>query len=268
MRRTRASSPGHSSRQFPGFTSTAIGLLAMALPTMAYGQEWTFSLGAGVGAAPDYEGSEDYEAVPLLLARAAQGNRFIELFGTSLRANLVNSPTFSAGPVLTYRGERDDVESGAVDDLDDVDAAIELGGFVGFNFGGWVGSVTLTQDVNDGHDGMLLALLGGYKATLGPALSLTTSVSTTYADSDYMESYFSVDGSESAASGLDEFDADAGIKDAGISLRLAWAPRSGWGVTSIASYTRLLNEAEDSPVVEDAGDANQLFGGVALTYAF
>jgi len=83
-----------------------------------------------------------------------------------------------------------------------------------------------------------------------------------------LQCYFSIDAGDSAASGLDEFDADSGFKDVGVSLRLAWGEGSGWGVTSIASYTRLLDDAEDSPVVDDAGDENQLFGGVALTYAF
>lgn len=261
----RSSQPQKSSRSYVGLVAVAA---ALALPLSAQAEDWKFSLGAGVGAAPDYEGSDDYEAVPVLLARAAKGNRFIELFGTTLRANLLGNAVFSAGPVLNYRAERDDVESNAVDDLDDVDAAVELGGFVGLDYQGWLARVTVTQDVNDGHDGMLLELLGGYRAELGPAWALTTTVSSTYADEDYVDSYFSIDAGDAAASGLDEFDADSGFKDVGLDLRLAWGQGAGWGVTTVASYTRLIGDAEDSPVVDDVGDANQLFGGVALTYAF
>jgi outer membrane scaffolding protein for murein synthesis (MipA/OmpV family) len=42
----------------------------------------------------------------------------------------------------------------------------------------------------------------------------------------------------------------------------------GFGLTGILSYKRLLGDAEDSPVVADVGDENQIFGGVALTYSF
>lgn len=251
-----------------GCAGLAVAVVALALPLTAEAEDWKFSLGAGAGVAPDYEGSDDYEPVPLLLARAQKGNRYIEFFGTTLRANLLANPGFSAGPVLNYRAKRNDVDDGAVDDLDTVDEAIELGGFVGFNYQGWLGRVTLTHDVNNGHDGLLLELLGGYRAQLAPAWSLTTTVKSTYADSDYMDTYFSIDASDSADSGLDEFDADSGFKDVGLNLRLAWGQDVGWGVTTIASYTRLLDDAEDSPVVDDAGDANQLFGGVMLTYAF
>ena len=166
MNRTALSHQSRRALSWGGYAGLAVAVLI--LPVEAKAQDWKFSLGAGVGAAPDYEGSEDYEAVPVLIARAAQGNRFVELFGTTLRANLLGGPVLQAGPVLVYRPERDDVDSDAVDDLDDVDEAIELGGFVGLSYQGWLGRLTLTQDVNDGHDGLVLSLLGGYRADLAP----------------------------------------------------------------------------------------------------
>ena len=44
-------------------------VLTLAIPTSAMAVEWSLSAGAGI--APDYEGSDDYEAVPLwnLLAK-------------------------------------------------------------------------------------------------------------------------------------------------------------------------------------------------------
>jgi outer membrane protein len=234
-----------------------------------HGAEWDFTLGAGAGVAPDYEGSDEYEAVPVLLARAARDNgQLVELRGTTLRANLLPSPVFSAGPIVNYRFERDDVDEDAVDDLDDVDEAIEIGGFLGLRYQGWLARVALTKDVNDAHDGILLSLLGGYRAQLAPQWSLTTIASSTWADDDYMDTYFGIDAGDAAASGLDEFEAEEGFKDVGLTLRLAWTSGASWGVTANASYKRLLNDAEDSPVVDDVGDENQLFGSVALTYSF
>lgn len=247
--------------------STAL-LSVLALPSHASADDWKFSLGAGVGAAPDYEGSDDYEAVPIILARAQQGHRYLDLVGTTLRANLIGSPVFSAGPVINYRGERDDVESDAVDDLDNVDEAIELGAFLGFTYQGMLARISVTQDVNDAHEGMLVELVGGYQARFSPTLALTTTVTGTWADDDYMDTYFGIDDGDAAASGLDEFEAEEGFKDVGVGLRLAWGGGTGWGMTGIASYKRLLNDAEDSPVVDDVGDENQLFAGVAVTYGF
>lgn len=230
--------------------------------------EWSFSIGAGAGFAPDYEGSEDYKAVPLLLARVQRNEIFVTLEANTLRANLLPVPVFQAGPLVRYRPERNDVESDAVDDLEDVDAAVEVGGFVGFEAKGWHGRVEVTQDVADAYDGLLVGVRGGYRAVLRPNLSLNTTVFTTYADDDYMETYFGIDGADAARSGLDTFSADAGFKDVGLSLAAHYGGRQGWGVTGIAAYKRLLDDAEDSPVVDDEGNANQLFAGLLITYGF
>ncbi|MDH3662423.1 MAG: MipA/OmpV family protein [Alphaproteobacteria bacterium] len=251
-----------------GCVGSAAALLIVLSPACVSAVEWDLSLGAGVGIAPDYEGSDEYEAVPVLSARLDYGERFLELRNTALRANILANGIIHAGPVINYRFERDDVDEDAVDDLDDVDDAIELGGFVGFSYQGWLGSITATQDVSDGHDGYLIALKAGYRAKVLPSLAVTTIASGTYADDDYMDTYFGIDAGDAAASGLDEFDADEGFKDVGLTLNIDYEYGAGWGVTGIVAYTRLLDDAEDSPVVDDVGDENQLFGGVALTYSF
>jgi MipA family protein len=224
---------------------------------------WTFTLGAGAGFAPDYEGSADDTPVPLLFRRARRDEFFVALEAKTLRANLLPHPVFQIGPVLRYRPERD-----AVDDLADVDAA-EAGVFVGFAAEGWHGRVEATQDFADAHDGWLVGLRGGYRAVvLLPDLSLTTTAFATYASDDYMEAYFGIDAADAARRGLDTFDADAGFKDVGLSLAARYGGREGFGVTAIAAYRRLLDDAADSPVVDDEGSADRLFGALLVTYGF
>ena len=60
--------------------------------------EWSFTLGAGAGFAPDYEGSEDYEVVPLLLARVQRNDIFVTLEANTLRANLLPVPGVPGRP--------------------------------------------------------------------------------------------------------------------------------------------------------------------------
>jgi outer membrane protein len=58
------------------------------------------SIGGGVGFAPDYEGSEDYEAVPVPFADVKFDNgMFVKLLGLNLRANLIPSDMWRLGPV-------------------------------------------------------------------------------------------------------------------------------------------------------------------------
>lgn len=204
--------------QGPSGCTTAAAVLMLTSPSLGSAADWDLALGAGVGGAPDYEGSDEYEAVPIPLARIGFGAQSIELRGTRLKATLLSSGVFSAGPVINYRGERDDVEEDAVDVLDNVDAAIEVGGFIGFFNNGLLANVTALQDIADAHDGYLIEAQLGYRSQVSPSVAQTIILSGTYADNNYMDTYFSIDAGDAAASGLDEFDADEGFKDVGVTL--------------------------------------------------
>ena len=72
------------------------------------------SVVGGIGIAPDYEGSDYYEAVPVPFADVKFGNgMFVKLFGLNLRANLIPSAMWHLGPVYNYRAERDNVDNDA-----------------------------------------------------------------------------------------------------------------------------------------------------------
>ena len=249
-------------------TASAAALIIPILSSSGSAAGQGLTLGAGVGGAPDYEGSDEYQAIPLLVARVGFGDQSIELRGTAVHATLLTNGTLSAGPVVNYRFGRDDVDEDAVDALDDVDDAVELGGFIGFFSNGLLGNLTALQDVTDTHDGYLIEAQFGYRVQVSPSHAQTIILTGTYADNNYMDTYFSINAGDAAASGLDEFDADEGFKDVGVTLNLQLGGRQGLGLTGILSYKRLLDDAEDSPVVDDVGDEDQIFGGVALTYSF
>ena len=83
-----------------------------------------------------------------------------------------------------------------------------------------------------------------------------------------MSSYFGVSGEDAAQSGLDQFDADEGLKDVAVSVSYTYAFGERWSVTGIGRYARLLNDAEDSPIVDDRGDANQFVAGLLANFTF
>lgn len=225
--------------------------------------------GLGAGYAPDYEGSNEYEAVPLMQARVNWGRGyFLSLLGNTLRANLVPSRNWHLGPVVRYRAERDDVEDDEVDLLEEVDAAVELGIFAGYSGEHWLLQLTGLTDAADAHNGSLVELGLGYKIPFQTLGSLTMFAATSYADSDYMDSYFGIDTADSDASGLSVYDADSGFKDASAGLAWQYNFNRNWGMLALAKYTRLLDDAEDSPVVDDEGDADQVLAGIIFNYRF
>jgi outer membrane protein len=227
------------------------------------------SLGAGVGLAPDYEGSEDNQAVPLPYVNVVWSNHMsINLLGNKAKVNLIPSPIWRGGVVGEYIAERDDVDNDRVDDLEDVDTSFMLGGFFGFEYANWSASIEAMQDVADGNDGAIVRLNGGYRIPIDQSWRLSLGAFTTWADDDYMEAYFEIDDADSARSGLSTFSADSGFKDVGLNLLASFKPWEHWGLMGLVSYKRLLDDAEDSPVVDDEGDENQFVGGIFVIYNF
>lgn len=279
--------------KFMGEASWVLATVAvffLALSPMAAAQtsgvKW--SLGAGVGAAPDYEGSDNYEPIPLLRARGAwQQGYTVEVSPDTigayqLRGNVlpdsitrVGPGRFRFGPLFNLRLERDDVEDDDVDDLKKVDTAAELGAFAGYDFelGADARSilglnVQFAGDVSDSHNGWILQPGADFITPLGSSFRLNARVFGTYASEGYMNSYFGIGNGDARRSGLDTFDADSGFKDVGLRVFLDYNITQNWQIGALAGYSRLVGDAEDSPVVDDVGDADQIFGGLLVGYQF
>jgi outer membrane protein len=228
------------------------------------------NVGLGVGTVPDYEGSEDYEAVPLLFVRMQwPTGRYLEFLGNRLEANVLASNAWSFGPMIRYRHKRDDdVDNDVIARMREVDESVEVGVFLGLQIGNWNAGINAAQDVADGHDGYLVRLATGYTLPVNPCLMLGGNLFTTYADDDYMDAYFSVDADNAARSGLPRYNAGPRFKDVGGMLTAQYAPWEKWGIMGIVGYARLLGKAKNSPVVDDEGDNRQYFGGLMATYQF
>ena len=227
------------------------------------------SVGGGIGLAPDYEGSDHYEAVPVpyFNLNYNQG-MFVKLLGFNLKANLIPEKTWNIGPVYNYRAARDNVDNNRVDRMRDVSDAHELGAFGGVTIDNWFVSLEFLADLGEAHDGWYSKLKGGYNWIISNSWALSIGASTTYADKDYMQTYFGVTAADAARSGLKQYQADSGIKDVGIDFGLNWMITPNWSAKGLASYTQLVGDADDSSPVVDEGSENQFFGAALVVYTF
>ena len=257
------------STKFKSVPLLLVALICLSLPATLWASEVNVTMGAGVAAVPDYEGSEDYTVAPLLMLNAKwEQGYYVKFMGNRLRVNVVPDNTWSVGPVLQYRGKRSgSVSNNKVGDMKKIDATLEAGVFGGFNAEGWDASLQWVTDTSNKHDGTLTTLDGGYAF---PAMGLKNrvGVSMTYADKDYMDTYFSVSRKDSSRSGLHHYKADSGLKDIGINLSSNYAFNESWGLTGLIKYSALLNDAKDSPVVDDEGSNSQFTFGLMATYKF
>lgn len=253
------------------------GAVLATAPALAFAQEEPDSFVAlGAASIPDYEGSSDYEAGPFLAARFNLGTTRLELEGTAGRLDVSRVDGFGFGPAFRYRfGRDDDVDNAQVALLPEIDDAFELGFFL--RYGQPLGLATADEgvirldilyDVADVHSGGVAELSAAYTFRPTARLGLTTSLSTRYVSENFADTYFSVSGVGSAASGLPVFNASDGFDTIGLSVVATYQLSDRWGLIANASVQRLLGDAEDSPLVSVAGDDVQTFFGLGVTYSF
>ncbi len=238
-----------------------------------------WGVGGGVAVVPDYIGSDDYEAAPVPYFTVEFENHMnVKAVGGRVQSNLVPHPIWKAGVAGEYIRKRDDdnVDNNKVGKLDEVDGSFHIGPWVGFeyatqNWGNWHGRFETMWDVADGNDGQLTRLAGGWGTPFAQTMKIGLEGFAGFGDGDFMSSYFGVDGKNSRKSGLDTYDADAGIYEVGLNAHYAWRFANwhgGWNLHLIGSISQLVGDADDDSPVVDEGSETQAMGGVMITFHF
>ena len=266
-------------------TFKALLSAAFLCPALAGAQTVTTGLGAaaapqferltvGLGAAvfPQFEGSSDYRVMAAPAFSFDFGPVSVRSTGPGFEADLFGSRAFNAGPILRWNGGRDpaDIDNLAVSALPKVDGAVMLGGFAQANVPLGAGlilspRIDVLQGLDGGHDGLIAEASVGVtkrmeKWTFGGSAGIT------YADDAYMDAFFSV--APVSPSGLAAFTAGSGIKDIGLTAFASYRYNENWSVTAVAGVKRLMGDAADSPVVSVAGNENQGFLSLGVSYTF
>lgn len=231
---------------------------------------------AGLAAAPSYLGSASYDPIPFVAAYLPFGRRYLELKGLNLRANLLDANRMALGPILNLRLPRDSGAGEArIAQLDSIDTALELGVFARAIIARRADGSPLATldadvlaDVSGVHRGVTGTVGASWAALRVNRIFVDMRAETTFANRNFQQTYFSIKPDEADRSGLQVCNAGAGSLSAGLSLTAGYAFSPRWGLVATASYSRLLGDAAESPVVQTAGSRDQFFGGVGVSYRF
>jgi outer membrane scaffolding protein for murein synthesis (MipA/OmpV family) len=243
-------------------------------------QEGINFIGLAVGAAPDYSGSDDYMGGIAPYGRYLySGERYVQLLGPELTVNLVNDRNWRLGPVVRYRfGRDDDVDDKVVKEMREIDDTTEVGVFIGYRAqlsANPLHQVSFAADVltdtGDTHEGTTASARVNYFHPFSERLIGNIGVGIAYGSDDFTQTYFGVTGSDVAlypSLGGRPYEASGGLTGVRIPFGVTTPLSPQWMLSAGGRYERLLGDAEDSPIVDERGDANQWFFGLGAAYLF
>ena len=281
----------------PSFRSllaaTFVASLSFTMTAQAQEAEDHSNLTIGVGAAavPSYEGSDDYRVIPIPQLRGKVHDFAFWTRGPALFVDLVPNRSddgldIQVGPTVGARFDRTSrkrIKDDAVAALGKLDTAIEVGGFVGIGKTGVITSaydnisarVTITKDVAGAHDSMIVTPAIEYFTPLSIRSFVGLGVSADYVGKKYGRYYFDVTPEQAVASGLPAYDRagdGSGFRKVNFNLTggysLSGDIRRGWTLFALGSYSRMLGDYADSPVVAIAGSKDQWIGAIGVGYTF
>ncbi|MDZ4394787.1 MipA/OmpV family protein [Cypionkella sp.] len=232
-------------------TSTAMATNAAAQDRMIFG------LGAANG--PEYQGSDTTSTKAIPLIDIARGPFFI-----NLRNGIGISPLeygdFKFGASVVYLPGFDLPYA-----LGEISGSAGARLFTDWQSGDVNATFGLTKAVSGDLKGTLADASLSYRYNVTPKLTLIPVIGTTWSDGDYNQSYFGVTPTQATRADIDSFTPGSGFKDVSIGLTANYRVTERVNLTASATMSKLLGDAQDSPIVFDD---TQSFGFIGLSYRF
>jgi len=215
---------------------------------------WDINLAVGAAMQPTFRGSDRYRAtpVPLVIIRwrdtVSLGQDGLSLYW--------HDDNFRIGGGISYDGGRLDHESSGIlnsgdnrlKGLGDVDASVGLRGFVSYKMGPVYLDTSLTKYLGSQNKGVVLNFGASAPLALSKQFIVRPHIGMTWADDNYMRTFFGVSSLQASQSIFPQFNAGAGLEDIDGGLTVVYRVNDHWFLGADASATRYLDQAARSPI--------------------
>jgi MipA family protein len=231
---------------------------------------WTVSVGAGAEYKPDFEGAKRsmLSPVPIFsIRRAGSAEQFRGPLDSASIA-LVDFGNLRAGPAGKLVAARKANNFVELNGLGDVNAAIEIGGFVEYYPVDWFRTRAEVRQGFGGHHGVVADFSADVIVPVMQGLTISAGPRFTWESTQATAPYFAITAIQAAATGLPAFNARGGAHSVGAGAQVSYRFNPQWEVHSYVEYHRLLGDAANSPLVAVRGSPNQTTVGIGASYAF
>ncbi len=215
-------------------------------------KNWNYTLGAGVGYAPTYEGSDEYDALPVPVVNIEyKDGLFFTNTSNGIGSYPLRGENYKVGASIGYAGGRnEDDDRKNLRGMGDVDASATANFLAEYD----LGPAQLAGKVStalSGDYGTTAELKVGSRYWVSEKIILSGSIGTKWADEEHMSNYFGVSSAQSTRSGYSRYDAESGFKSVGFSVGATYRITDHWNTNLTFKGDQLVGDAADSPIVKD-----------------
>lgn len=244
------------------------------------------TIGGGAVYGSSYEGSNDYVLFPTPAIQGRVAGVNINPRSGGIALDFIPDPKgakigFALGPVATYSANRArHIVDPVVRAAGRLDSDIAVGGSGGVTlyrlldgYDSLSATVDVKWDIHGPHGGMQVSPSLTYLTPVSKSTIVTLNVSAKHVNDDYANYYYSVSPTQSASSGLPMYQARGGWASVGATLIAGYSlsgdlRKGGFTLVAIGGYTRMLNDARDTPYTSLRGTPAQWVGGAGVAFTF
>lgn len=207
------------------------------------------TMGLGVAETARYVGSDQQRLRLMPVLNATWSNGWFAGFPRGIGYNFSADPRIEYGLKLGVDMGRKSNVSPALNGLGNIGARPEPGAFVNYSLSKELRLTTgLRYGAGRDSQGMLLDAGLHYHIPVDDKQAMTVGVSTTYANSNYMQSYYGVNATQSASSGYAMYTPGAGIREIDLTASYRYKLDRQWSLLTGATLGQLGSAVKAAPM--------------------
>ncbi len=235
---------------------TCLSALAQSRPADEDdGDKLHLTLGAGVISIPKYPGASERETKVLPLINARYGRYFVggvpgAGVPLGVGVNLVEDSGWRLGAVLgpDLITPRKASDAPRLTGLGDIPSTTHVGLFGSYSQDWWSMRSSIVTDAGGKHEGTTANIELEGKYVLSERITLSAGPGLTWADKRYTQTFFGVNATQAANSGLSPYNANGGLNALKFSLGVDYRIDPHWFISARASIESLRGDARGSPI--------------------
>ena len=233
--------------------------------------DWIITVGADARIVPLYMGSNKWGplALPNLAWRRAASPEPFSSARDGIGIALFDNGVIALGPVGSFIFPRRQSYSSTLSGLGNIGMTYEIGGFIDYWAVPWLRTRVEVLQGFGAADGLIANFAADAVIPISEDVTLSGGPRARIVSAGMEAPYFSINQTQSIASGLPLYSAGGGWQAVGAGTQLKYRFNPSWATYGFVEYDKLLGPTASSPIVrEPGGSPNQWKFGVGLTYSF